>query len=252
MKISVVLLTLDSESTLEECLDGLRFADEVIALDGGSRDRTLEILRARRVTVRPQPAELVAAHRGNFDVARNAGLDVAQHPWTLVVDSDEVVSPELAREIGDVTRHEARLAYSIPRTNLFWNRASRVLGDDRQLRLFPTGEARYEGDYLDARPRVACPTGELRTPLIHRQCDGLGPLLRRLWVRTSQRARVMHEDPGAPREPAFSLGFHTFRHYYRELGASREGWLGAFLSALYAGYPTLTQLKLRWLDRRAG
>ena len=51
--------------------------------------------------MRPQPAELVAAHRGNFDVARNAGLDVAQHPWTLVVDSDEVVSPELAREIED-------------------------------------------------------------------------------------------------------------------------------------------------------
>lgn len=248
MSVSVVLLTRDSAATLERCLASLSFADEVIALDGGSRDATLSILQAYGAKVYPQVAEEVAHHRGNFDVARNAGLDRARSDWILVVDSDEVVPPDLAEEVRSVQREGRRCAYEIPRTNLFWGEPSRILGDDYQLRLFPRGEARYEGRHLDCRPAVQCAVARLEARLVHHQCERLGPLLSRLWTRTSQRARVMREEPDetVSRDPLVPLAYHTYRYYYRELGADAEGWRGAALAGLYTAYPVLTQLKIRW------
>jgi glycosyltransferase involved in cell wall biosynthesis len=249
MGLSAVVLTLDSQRTLAACLESLAFADEVVALDGGSRDATLDILRAHGAIVQRQPADLIARHQGNFDVARNAGFAVARHAWILVVDSDEVVPPALADEIRAVISSAHTAAYWIPRRNLFWNRPSRILGADYQLRLFPAGTACYDGAYLDARPRLTCREDRLREPLVHDQCDRLAQLLGRLWRRTSQRARVMRTDPHAQREAILPLAYHTFRYYYRECGASADGRLGILLSALFAAYPALTQLKLRLLDR---
>lgn len=250
MGVSVVVLTCNSARHLRACLDGLTWADEVLALDGGSTDDTLRILAEYRATVVPQPHDLIRAHGGNFDVARNAGFDLARHDWILAVDSDEVVSAALRDEIRQVTSAPAAMAYAIPRVNLYLGRPSRLLGDDLQLRLFPRGAARYEGAYLDARPTVTCPVGELRQPLLHHQADSVAHLLRKLHHRTTQRARVMAATPAAPRRSAVSEFYWHFRYYYGQQGGSREGFRGLWLSALYAAYPALTQLKLRRLDRQ--
>ena len=250
MGVSVVLLTHDSERRLRACLDSVRFADEVVALDGGSTDGTLALLAAYGCLVHPQPLDTVRRHRGNFDVARNAGFALAREPWTLVVDSDEEVSDALRAEILEVTARPAEVAYAIPRRNVFLGRASRVLGDDFQLRLFPRGAARYEGSLLDARPVVTCPVAHLAAPLIHHQADAWWPLLVKLHRRTSQRARVLRDDPDARREPAWPLFYHTFRYHYRHLGTDAEGLRGALLAALFAAYPALAQAKLRRLETR--
>lgn len=250
MGLSVVLLTLDCERHLRACLDSVRWADELVALDGGSRDGTRRILAEYTPVIHAQPTDLVCRHRGNFDVARNVGFALARHEWILVLDSDEVVSDALRDEIRAVLRLDRRVAYFLPRTNLFWGRPARVLGEDFQLRLFPKGCARYDGCVLDARPIVSCPVAHLTQPLLHHQADSALQVLVKLHRRTSLRARSLLADPTATRESPWPLFQHTFRYYYRRQGAAADGLLGVFLSLVYAAYPSLTQLKLRRLEAR--
>lgn len=252
MGISVVILTRNSAHTLAACLESVRWADEIVALDGGSRDATRAILESHGARVHPQPLDLIRAHGGNFDVARNLGFELARESWILVVDADEEVTPALRDEIRAAVERGGEVAYFLSRTNLLWGRPTRVLGADYQLRLFPRGRGRYEGCLLDARPVVSCPVAHLTQPLLHHQGRSLRVLLSKLHRRTSQRAAVLHTDPGARREPIASLFYWTFRYHYRELGASAEGVRGLLLSALFAAYPALTQCKLRLLDARGG
>lgn len=248
MGVSVVLLTLNAARHLRACLDSLAWADEIIALDGGSTDDTITMLSEVPVRIYPQPVDVIRAHGGNFDVARNLGFSLATQPWILVVDADEVVSPSLRDEILQVTVYPASVAYDIPRVNLFWGRPSRILGDDLQRRLFPKGAAQYEGLHLDARPTVSCPVQRLREPLVHHQADTLTQLRMKLQSRTAQRARVMLDDPSTVHRSAVLEFYWHFRYYYRT-GGWREGLQGLGLSAYYAAYPALTQVAARRLAR---
>lgn len=250
MGLSVVMLTHNSERYLRESLDSVTWADEIIAVDGGSTDGTHRILAEYGAVVQPQPFDLVRAHGDNFDVARNAGFTAARNPWILVLDSDEVISAALREEIHAAMRASRDVAYCIPRTNLFWGRPVRLLGEDFQLRLFPKGCARYEGSYLDERPVVTCTVQHLAQPLLHYQADSLGRLLLKLHHRTSQRARVLLAAPDAPRQSPWSLFYHLFRYYYRQQGAAEDGFLGLVVSVVYAAYRPVTELKLRWLEAR--
>src|SRR5665213_3664433 len=90
--LSVIVLTQDSAETLGACLASLAFADQVVVVDSGSRDASLSIARAFGATVKTH------AWKG-YTAQRNFGLRLCKHPWVLSVDSDEVVSPELAQEI---------------------------------------------------------------------------------------------------------------------------------------------------------
>jgi hypothetical protein len=247
MGVSVVLLTYNCARRLRECLESVTWADELVALDGGSTDSTRRLLAEYTPVIHAQPLDVIRAHGGNFDVARNAGFGLARHDWILVIDADEVVPAALRTEIRAAVQANQRVAYFIPRTNLFWGRPARLLGADYQLRLFPKGCAHYEGSYLDARPVVSCPVAHLTQPLRHYQAESIVQLLAKLHTRTSQRARVALTDPATIDTSAWSIFYHTFRYYYRQQDAAADGLLGAGLSTVYAAYPALTQLKLRRL-----
>jgi hypothetical protein len=90
--ISACVIASDEEERLPACLASVGFCDEVVVVDGGSRDRTREIARATgaRVVENPWPG---------FGAQRNVALDHAGGDWVLEIDADERVSPELAQEI---------------------------------------------------------------------------------------------------------------------------------------------------------
>lgn len=90
--ISACVITRDEEQRLPACLESLRFCDEVIVVDSGSRDRTREIASAAgaQVVENPWPG---------FAAQRNFALDQAGSNWVLEIDADERVSPELASEV---------------------------------------------------------------------------------------------------------------------------------------------------------
>lgn len=138
-RLSVVVLTLNEERNIEECLRSIRWADEIIVVDSGSTDRTLEI--ARRYTDR-----ILATTWTGYGAARNAGNAAATGEWILWLDADERVPPELAAEIREIVGRNAEevSGYRIARRAYFLGRWIRHSGwyPSRVTRLFRRGRGR--------------------------------------------------------------------------------------------------------------
>lgn len=148
-RLSVIILTLDEEANLPACLDSLAGLDAgVFVVDSGSRDRTVEIATSRGCTVVDHRFETYAAQR-NW-AFQNLPL---RTPWTLCLDADERLTPELASEIAGVTRTDdgGPVGYLLRRRTVFLGRWLRHGGQYPawHLRLFRTGRGRCEDRLYD-------------------------------------------------------------------------------------------------------
>lgn len=112
MSVSVLILTLNEEANLPGCLESMKWCDDIVVLDSYSQDRTEEMAKQAGVRFIQRPFD-------NYASQRNYGLHEIQyqHPWVLMIDADEVVSPELASEIQVVIKEasEQMVLYRVRR-----------------------------------------------------------------------------------------------------------------------------------------
>jgi len=169
--LSVIVPTFNEEVNIEECLESVRWADEVLVVDSFSTDRTLEI--ARRYTDR-----IIQREYGNSASQKNWAIPQTAHRWVMVLDADERVTPELRGEIQALlARGPDRSGYVIRRVNHFLGRRINHGGwaRDRVLRLWDKTKGRYQEKEVHADVEVTGPVSELRHPLHHitfRSWDG--------------------------------------------------------------------------------
>src|SRR4051812_45021242 len=90
--VTACVIASDEERRLPACLESLGFCDEIVVVDGGSRDRTRELARAAGAQVVDNPWP-------GFAAQRNVALDHARGDWVLEIDADERVDPVLAASI---------------------------------------------------------------------------------------------------------------------------------------------------------
>jgi len=116
--VSVEILTFNNEMTIEATLKSVLLFDEILVIDGGSTDRTLDIARhyGAKILTQDEKAKL-DGRIADFSRVRNQGLGVAKHRWFLFIDSDEMLTPELAAEIRGIAAAEQPLFYAwdVPR-----------------------------------------------------------------------------------------------------------------------------------------
>jgi glycosyltransferase involved in cell wall biosynthesis len=174
--ISATLITNNEEPNVEEALQSLAWADEIVVVDSGSTDATLEI--CRRYTDRI----FERAWTGFVD-QKNYVVEQASHDWIISLDADERIGPELAREIDQLRRAGFRHAgYRMPRVAFFMGRWIRH-GDwypDYQLRLFDRRRGRWRGGRVHESVRVEGTPGLLRGEIQHYTYRSLSDYLRRL------------------------------------------------------------------------
>ncbi len=140
--LSVAMIAMNEEANLPRTLESVRWADELILVDSGSRDRTIEIGQSFG-------AKTSYHAFGGHGEQKNVALDHCTSDWILLLDADEVLTPELQSEIRALLactdgRPPQFNAYWIPRLNLYFGRWIRHGGfyPDRKLRLFRRGAAR--------------------------------------------------------------------------------------------------------------
>ncbi len=115
-RLSACLIVKDESDQLPRCLRSLApVADQVVVVDTGSRDGTVEVARAHGARV------AVVPWRGDFSAARNAALGLASGDWILVLDADE--------ELDDSTLPQLRQALSAPGAEAYWCRVVSYLGE---------------------------------------------------------------------------------------------------------------------------
>lgn len=115
LKISAVVLSKDSENLISDCLDSIKFCDEIIVVDAGSKDRTLKIAKEKG-------ARVVQSEPNDYAHSRNLGLKAATYDWILYVDTDERVSHSLAKNIKKTIKNSRIGVYRLRRKNFYFGK----------------------------------------------------------------------------------------------------------------------------------
>ena len=184
------MIAMNEEANLPRTLESVRWADEIIVVDSGSKDRTLEIAQSFG-------AKTSYHAFGGHGEQKNVALDLCACDWILLLDADEVLTPALQDEIRQVLNGESRYgAYWIPRLNLIFGRWMRHGGfyPDRKLRLFRRGSARLsEGVGPHSTPQFEGPKGRLRHDMLHYAYPDLNIYLEHMNRYSSEIAQLLHK-----------------------------------------------------------
>jgi glycosyltransferase involved in cell wall biosynthesis len=188
--LSVIIPTFNEESTLRDCLESVRFADEILVVDSFSSDATVSI--AREFGARVLQHEYVYSAK-----QKNWSIPQATHAWVLLVDSDERVTPELKEEILALLASDPRHdGYWILRANHFLGRRIRHCGwgTDKVIRLFRRDVARYQDREVHAEIDLPGPLPVLRHPLEHRSFRSFGQYWRKLQIYSEWGAAQLYKE----------------------------------------------------------
>lgn len=169
--ISAVVLTHNDEATVAKTLESLVWCDEMIVIDDASTDTSVVIVKKFTDKIFERPLD------GDFSAQRNFGLSKAKGDWVLFVDSDEVVTDALAREIQEIasplrqtqgTRNDKEVGYLIKRRDIMWGRELRhgEQGSMKLLRLAKKDAGTWERPVHEVW-NVKGQTGELLKPILH-------------------------------------------------------------------------------------
>jgi glycosyltransferase involved in cell wall biosynthesis len=245
MSLSVVIITRNEAQAIRDCLESVRFADQIVVLDSGSTDGTPGICRECGAAV----------HAGGdwpgFGPQKNRAIALATGDWVLSLDADERVTPELRAEIQGVLAAPRADAYRMPRRSRYLTRYMRHSGwyPDHVTRLFRRGRARFSDDLVHERLIVEGSVGTLANPLLHEAFTSAEEVLDKVNRYSSAGAEMAHRRgrraslAGAVLRGAWSF----FRTYFLKAGFldGREGFMLAVSNAEGTYYRHVKLLLLR-------
>lgn len=270
MSVSVIILTLNEEINIGDCLKTLDWSDDILVLDSKSRDSTCAIARARGARVLERSFDNWSAHQ-NWAV-RNIDF---RYPWVLYLDADERCSPELRDEILRLaTSNAIESAFRIKRRDYFMGRWLKhaQLYPTWFVRLFRPEKIRYER-LVNPVATVDGLIGSLANDIHHYPFShGVSHWINRhnnysdleaqelLKVRTGagdSNANLLTHDPNERRRALKDLFFRMparpilkFSYYYFVRRGFLDGRAGLTYSGLQAFYEYMIDCKYRELQRR--
>ncbi len=231
--ISVIVITKNEEANIRRCLESVKWADEIVVVDCGSTDATLEICRE-------YGCKTFYREWNGYANQKNYALDQASGDWIFSLDADEEVTPELAAEIKEAVCSDGADAYTIPRMNYFLGRWMRYGGwyPDRQLRLFRRDVGVFKVIPLhecvilkDPNARI----GRFSAPLKHYTYPSVADFIKKADRYTSIEADAMIKEGRLPKSLTFSM-IMAFPSKFVEVYFYKGGWrdgLHGFIAAIF-------------------
>ncbi|MCB1326316.1 MAG: glycosyltransferase family 2 protein [Spirochaetales bacterium] len=243
--LSVCIITLNEQDRLPRCLDSVSFADELIVVDSGSKDETAAVARERGARVVKRAFE-------GFVIQKNFAISLARFEWVLVIDADEVVTPELARAIQEVTGRDdvqanGPVAYRVARMSYYLGRWIRHSGwyPDYNIRLFRRGFASFEGGTVHETVVPMGPVATLPGHLEHYSYGDISDHLARIDAYSTLLAQDKHRRGKRSSIPwAITKSCSKFFLTYVYRLGFLDGYAGLVIAVLGAYYNFLKYVKL--------
>ncbi|MBT8320211.1 MAG: CDP-glycerol glycerophosphotransferase family protein, partial [Eudoraea sp.] len=247
-KISALLITLNEIIHIEEVIENLSFADEIIVVDSYSTDGTAEkIKKYPHVKFIQRPFE-------NFTDQKSFAMDKALHDWILFIDADERIPDPLKDEILKCVNapHQDKVAYFFMRTFMFKNKVLRFSGwqSDKNYRLFRKSKVHFRTDRLVHETlTINGPSGILESKLIHYSYRSYKGYKRKMIKYGQMKAREELNKNYSPNLIHFIFRplYKFINHYFLRLGIldGKKGIIICYLNALgvYARYKELKRLR---------
>ena len=245
-RLSVAIITYNEEEEIKDCLESVKWADEIVVVDSFSTDKTLDICR--------QYTNKVFQHEwSGYSNQKNYAINVTTNPWILILDADERVSERLTKEIKEILDKDLGVdGYYIPRKSYFLGRWIRYGGwyPDYSIRLFRKDKGRFEQREVHESVRINGKTAKLKNHLEHYTYRNLSEYIQRMERYSTLAAMEMVGEGrrSGPRNILFRPILTFFRMYILKQGF-REGIYGLLISVLYSYYTFLKYAKL-WEMRK--
>lgn len=185
-KVSVVIITKDEEDNLIYCLESVKDFDEIIVVDSGSCDKTIEI--AKKYT-----PKVFIRNFDNFSLQKNFAISKCKNDWVLSIDADEVVSQELKERIRRF-KPEGKAGYRIRRNTCIFGRFLKYGGhsNDTPLRLFDRTKASFIQP-IHEFVKVIGPVGSIDEPILHYSARNLNEYFKKLNLYTDLEVVYLRE-----------------------------------------------------------
>ena len=240
-KLSVTIITLNEEQNIRDALESVKWADEIVVVDSGSTDKTVEICKefTDKVFYNPWPG---------YMAQKNLAVDKASHTWILSLDADERVTPLLASEIQEALKEPKADAYAVPRHVFYLDRWIDHSGwyPDYKIRLFRRDKAEWGGGNLHETIVVNGDVKYLKGELLHYTFRDLAHHVNTMNNFTSVAAREYIEAGKRFRltDMLFRPLFMFFKSYILKQGF-RDGLPGIII-AVTAGYHVFMKYAKLW------
>jgi glycosyltransferase involved in cell wall biosynthesis len=244
--LSVVVTTLDNAATLARCLAGVAWADEIVVLDSGSADATLQIAQAYGARIFTQPF-------AGYSAQKQAAIDRATHDWVLLLDADEALGAGARAAIEQALDHPAVAGYRLPRREqMFWTFQHRASWTNTHLRLIDRRRCRMNDVPVHAAPDTDGATRVLRgadfvhygEPDIATKVDKINAYSSGLVADKLRRRQRFLGVRMLFYPPVFFVRQYVFKRYFL------NGWAGFISAATGAFYVFLKYAKVYEARRR--
>lgn len=249
LPISCLVICGNERHRIRDCLESVRWCDEIVVVDSYSTDGTWDIVQEYTTNVWRRP------WNGHVEQKQYA-LDHSHHPWILNVDADECVSPALREEIEEILAHDGRGydGFLVPRVVYYlgqwWWRGGWY--PDRRLRLFRKERAVWGGEDPHEKVLLTGRVGAVREPLLHYTYDDVSDHVRTInrFTTTSANRGVRAKMATWPKLLLRPLG--RFVRFYLWRSGYRLGKPGLFVAISAAVYVHLKYAKEDERFRREG
>ncbi len=245
--LSVVIVAKNEERIIGRTLDAVRtIADEMLVVDSGSEDKTIEIAAEKG-------ARVVHQDWLGYAGQKNFALSLARTDWLLSLDADEILTPEAVTEVKEIVSGETAGkcdGYRIPRVLYIGEQPVKHGGffPDAQLRLIRNGKGKFRDRMVHERIFVDGPVGDLQHPMLHYSYRNVDEFTRAMDKYARLSAEEYKRDGSKkwranPINEVLHPSWTFFARYILRLGFL-DGKLGFELNLIYSNY---VRNKIRYL-----
>lgn len=235
-KLSVVISAYNEEKKISECLESVKWADEIIVVNNSSTDKTEEIAKKYTSKIYNRPNNLM------LNVNKNFGFSKASNEWILCLDADERVMPELKDEIKKrlLVEDKEISGFWIPRKNIIFGKWIKHTGwyPDLQLRLFKKGKGKFLQEHVHEMIKVDGQTEDLIEHLLHYNHESIAQFLNKHFniYSGSEVESLTRKDYQFNYLDAVRFPIQEFLSRFFAREGYKDGFHGLMLSILMAFY----------------
>lgn len=240
MKISAVVITKNEEINIKDCLETLKWADEIVIIDSNSTDKTLELASA-------YTDKLFSTASDVFSEKRAMSFEKCSNDWILFLDADERITPELKNEMLSLNPPPGLYGYRLNRKNYYfgqWLKHSGVY-PDKHIRLFNKQYASVTPRIIHEGVEVHGTVGELKNDFIHYSFRDMTHMMDKINLYSTLEAREkLENNKEISKFGVFTHALSAFLRVYVSRKGFKDGTGGFFISFCYSMVSFLSHLKL--------
>lgn len=247
-KVSAVIITYNEELIISETLSRLWWCDEILIVDSGSTDRTIEICKEYGCVIYTQPIN-------GFGRQKLFGVSKAKNDWILCIDADELLSEPLVDELQEeLSKKDLTFAaFEIPLNLVFMNKIFRHGKETNSLkiRLFNKHRGNWDGAVVHETVVVKGSIKQLKNKIFHYSYNSYSQFLKKIDLYSGLSAQKLATKKNSKNKAVIVLGipFNFFKYYFvdRNFLNGYQGFAWAVLNCLYhfIKYLKLDELKAK-------